>query len=156
MRFYHFIVLIFIISCDNKPVPKTDSERSKIIEYLKSEYRIKPDPNRFDSNYTRSLIENHKSLEVDSLINSNLHIVNYKPLNLSFIKYYNGYYYKDAREDSDMHNFFTINLIMDNSSGKIYLDWINDKAGWLIEPFCAWSHITDEIEDSIKKKLRQS
>jgi hypothetical protein len=115
-----------------KSVPQNISERSKIIAYLKSEYRINPEVDRFDSLFKKNLIDAHESLNPDSLINSRLRIAEYKPLHLLFIQYRNEYEYKDQKDEE----CFGISLIENTSSNKFYLDNISSKACYLTEDFC--------------------
>jgi hypothetical protein len=148
---YLSILLVFIVSCNmKKNAPQNTDERSQIIAYLKSEYKIDPQVNRFDTLFRQSLIDSHISLDPDSLINSNLTIVEYKPLHLNFIKYMNWYSYKgDTTEEC-----FNINLIEDENTGKFYLNSIDANACSYDDLFIyRTSSVSNKIDTGEQKKL---
>lgn len=90
-----------------------------------------------DSFYVSQLRKQNKSLEIDSLISSHLSITRYEPFNLEFIEYYPQYRYRDIEQP----DHFSINLVRNYHTGKIYFDFINWHAGDILEDFCAYSSI---------------
>jgi hypothetical protein len=140
-----------LFSCNVKPNKKTfqADDIKDIIEYLKKEYKVLPQVSRFDSLYIDELHEKKISLEIDSLINYRLKIFRFKSLPIQLIEYDNRFEYKDrGRED-----FFSISLIRNTSTGKIYLDFINPDAGIIVEDYCAYSWLRRPISEEDTKQL---
>lgn len=145
------LIIPFLFSCTNKKynegVKENTSNRSEIINYLKYEFHITVDTSKIDSNYRKNRLLNYHSLEIDSLINSNLYIVNYEPLNLSFIRFYNYF----GIHDTTRKNIFNVYLVEDNTTRNFYIDFIDNDAGMVIEPVCAYSFIRTPIKSSDSK-----
>ena len=141
-----YIVLAFImcISCDSQhhDAKGEINDRKAIIEFLKTEYHVTPRVDRFDSIYLSGLRSKEISLDIDSLINSKLTVLRCTSLPVESIEYDNRFEYKDrVRED-----FFTLSLIRNTNTGKIYLDLINPDAGMITEDYCAVSWIKSMSE----------
>jgi uncharacterized protein YqgQ len=146
MRVLIFALAVFLLSCTNKERKNAieSSKRSKIINYLKKEFHINIDTSEINSFYKKELLEKRQSLELDSLINSKIFIDEYKPLQLSFIRYYNYFHIPDTTRE----NIFDIYLIEDNITGNFYLDYINPDAGMIIEDVCAYSSVNAPVKPS--------
>ncbi len=143
------LICLSFLSCRQQDVDKLAvSDRQAIIEYLKNDFKISPNTNEFDSVYLTERKNEHKSLEIDSLINEHLSIVRYEPLSLDFAEYYPQYHYKN-RGNVD---HFSIYLIRNFKTGKIYFDFINWYAGYMFEDFCEYSGIDMSQIKGISKK----
>jgi hypothetical protein len=136
-------MILLVISCNpqqNKIEVKPNA-RKEIIEFLKKEYRVLPQIGRFDTLYIAELKKKGTSLEIDSLINSRLTISKSRSLHIELIDYDNYFEYKDRhRED-----FFSVSLLRNTSTGKIYLDYINPDAGIIREGYCFHGWLADAI-----------
>jgi hypothetical protein len=145
-----FVFVIFL-SCPErkKPLPDKVDERTFIINYLKKEYKVNPDIKRFGIYYKEDLLKRINSLDTDLVINSNLSIKYYQPLNLNFIRYRNVYEYTDKKHEED----FAIYLIQNKENKKIYLDWIDDVPNIIEENFCSKSEVDNKITIDSKYSL---
>ena len=150
MRKLSFVfVLITLISCNSPQNERraNSGDRKDIIEFLKKEYKVFPEVDRFDSIYLAELRVKKINLEIDSLINSKLRTYRHKSLPIELIDYDNHFGYKDrVRED-----FFSISLVRNTNSGKIYLDFIDPDAGMIKEDYCAYSWIKAISEKDIRE-----
>lgn len=145
-----FVSLVLEYACKEKPSPTAPNERQEIINYFKNVYHINPDTSQFHSSYKSELRRRSVQLQTDSLIGSYLHLAKYPPMGLTFIEYYPDYRYTTA----EMQEHYAIYAIRSNKTGKVYYDYTNWQAGWLIEDYCSFENIDISRDTSIRKSAR--
>lgn len=143
---YISLFLIFI-SCNQHKPTSFVYDRQQIINYLKTEFKIFPDHKEFDSLYLSELKNSNKSLHVDSLINSCLRISRNDDFQIDLIQYHPNFYYKDSIRKIG----YSINLIRDNVTAKIYFDFIDWRYGYVASNFCSYSKVSISSENDIPK-----
>ena len=143
-----FVSLLFIACNQKKLKNNTISDRQAAINYLKTEFKISPNADELDSQFIANLKAQNKSLNTDSLISSRLSILRNTRFHLDFILYYPRYYYKDHNKS----DHFSISFIRNYKTGKIYLDFIDWTAGYIIEDFCAYTKIDMSDDKEIPEK----
>lgn len=106
------LILLFCACSQIKTNNKTPSLEIEILNYLRANYKIDPDVNRLGKQFKDD------KTKVDSIMFSNLKVVEYKPLNLRFINYQTIYPYI-KHEDNDAYQ---VDLIQNISNSHYYHD----------------------------------
>jgi len=137
---YLLFLCVASISCIQKvKTEKTAraNEKQDLIDYLKKEFKVSPDVRKFGKYYLDRLKSENKSLQIDSIIGRQLTIVRYQPLPLDFVEYYPNTNYLNC----DSGECAAIYFIRNYQTGKIYFDFINWQAGYIVEDYCRWSGV---------------
>jgi len=148
-RIYIILSSLIIISCNHRQVKhQITNDRQILVNYLKNDFKISPDPKEFDSLYLAQLKKEGKSLQVDSLISSHLTIARYEQFDLDFVNYYPRYYYKN----NNTVDRFSINFIRNYKTGRIYFDFVDWTAGYIFADYCGYFGIDMTQAKGISKK----
>ena len=131
------LVYLILISCRQHKSTAIVNDRQSLISYLKSEFKILPAQAEFDSLYLIQLKKSNISLHTDSLISSCLLVSRNNQFNIDLVEFSPDYDYQDSIRKLG----YSINLIRNNITGKIYLDYIDWHSRYFSGDFCFYVQI---------------